>query len=553
MAALGTSGASLALGVYNTSQIQILKNAIESLESGSNAPSVLTLPVVETTPVVTQAKQITQESFVPASSEDIAQIQRRLVNLENFSNEVSQESSSTSTNSSSGLSNLQSSIIELQQFSNTTDIRSTTNERDLILLSDEVGRLNTFASEELVEVRDLVNSNRDSASINTSNIELIDTRVSDLDASNNDVNGRVDNLITFTGDLDSNITAMGVSVNQNSGSIKGVTSDLTNLALNVDGLGDLIDLVGGNEQETRQNLGALTESFNTLGSKAFVAGGVLKAVDLDATNCKLSFPQNDGAKYGMKFATGENKDWAMYASDPTGNTPNGTKPEKHGDVTGMAIRMKVGSSSSSGFIIENKDNKGVFSVNAEGTTRIGTAKIFDFGGNSANFGYHSFPYSFLSHNDGRSIINSSNQKNIEFRVNQSIKGIFDKNGQFVIHNDPSSHSTHFNASDGRNYIRSLNGTKFRTAKNSKDIVVIDNSGLTVNGKNVETLLTSLQNQIDTLKSASTHVQNNYVQQKSTVYLKNHNNGKYLTKASSNNDGIVDGNRPDQRTRWTIEN
>lgn len=553
MAAIGASSISLALGVYNTTQIQMLKGAVDSLTPGSDTIDVLNPSTVTQSSVVIEPKKITQGSFIPAQSADIAEIQERLSTLENFSNDISIDSSSISTNSSAGISTLQKGLTELQRFSNVASTRSSTNETNITLVSDELERLTGFVSEQFVKTNDQVDMTEEIAMTNKSNIEILGTRATDIESNVSSVNGRADSLLSLIKGVDSSVETMNVSVGQNGSSIQQVSSDLTDLALKNDALGDLIDLVDGNQEQTKDNLITLTKSWTELSAKAYVSDGLFNAKDLKAENCDLSIPQNDGANYGLRFGAPSTKNWMIYASNTAGQNPNGGKPLAHGEVTGSALRMKLDSDVKSGFIIENNSNQGVFSVSTTGATRMSNSKIWDTGSDEVAFGHHSRDGAIKQKSNGEVSINSGNNKTISFCPNGVEMASLNSSGGFSVLNDSSTRSTILNG-NGHNIIYSAvgKGTHFRVGTSGSSIATINSNGLLLGSRNVGTSLTDLEARVASLESLITNTRNTYVQKGGDVRLYNYGKNRYLRGQSNIDTAKMDTTTKDNWSRFRVE-
>ncbi|CAM9089851.1 unnamed protein product [Ectocarpus sp. 12 AP-2014] len=160
----------------------------------------------------------------------------------------------------------------------------------------------------------------------------------------------------------------------------------------------------------------------------------------------------------------------MYLSNPTGKAPDGKKCNAHGDVTHHAVRLKLDGDKKSGFIVENDKNMGVFSVNTQGNTRMGAAKVADIvPGRHASFSHHAqhgIERCAISQTDrGRTILNCSADQETSFTSGNTgvacVKGV----GFDVLNTGRDAYRTHFNHG-GNNYISCdrNGGTYFRAGK-----------------------------------------------------------------------------------------
>ena len=175
---------------------------------------------------------------------------------------------------------------------------------------------------------------------NASAIETLSTRAGDLESGVSAADNRIDAVVALAAAIESSLKATKSSVAQSAGAIEQVSTSLTALTQGVDKLGDAIDLVDGNEEETRKNLADLNRDWNVLKSKAYVTNGIFNAINLRATKCKLALDAHNGQTSALHFAGIVNPNWAMYCSSASGKGPDGKKCNGHGEVTHNAVRMR---------------------------------------------------------------------------------------------------------------------------------------------------------------------------------------------------------------------
>lgn len=493
---------SLALGIYNTTQIASLKETIDSISgsiSGSGAGggnSVLTPPVVQPIEVVRPVETTTRAAFQQASSSEIQELQERLDALETFSNSVNSSSASNSTG-------LATKLGELELFANASSTRSSTNETNIVMMNDELDRLNNFTTEEIPNVRERVAKAEESTETNASNIGTLSTRAGDLESGVSAAETRIDAVVALAATIDSSLTATKASVAQSAGAIEHVSTAVTALTLGVDKLGDALDLVDADEEETRKHLAALAGDWDVLKSRAYVTDGWFNAVNLRATNCKLALTAHNGQASALHFAGITNPSWAMYVSNATGKATDGKKNNPHGDVTANALRMRLDGHKSSGFIIEDDKNMGVFSVNMQGNTRMGAGKIADIvPGTHTAFSHHAqhgIERCALSQTDrGRTILNCAQGQVLDIRNgNKTVAEV--EGTSFNIYNT-DAYRTHFNYKDQSNYIvcGPNAATNFKTGKRGT-VAHVNKDGLYARNLNVYNELKALKDQMIDVK------------------------------------------------------
>ena len=539
MAAVGASGLSLVLGVYNTKQIASLKETIASI---SGLDTTIVPP-----PEISQPATMTIQpvKFRSASSPEIQELQQRLTELESFSNSVSTSSASNSSTMSQSLGTLATKLNDLELFTNTASTRSTTNEGNIVMINDEIDRLKSFAAEELTSVRDRVGVAEESVSTNASNIGLLQTSVGDVETGVSSANSRIDAVVAMTTSLETSILTTQAAVTQNTGSITKNSNAVTDLVQGVDALGDNIALVNGNETETRNNLASLAASWNVLNEKAYVADGLLKAVNLSASNCNLGLSPHDGQKSALHLAGLGSANWSMYVSSPEGKGPDGKTPPAHGDVTKSAVRMRIKNDTAAGFIVENSDNQGVFSVSMAGNTRMGLGKIGDLNEAITAFSHHSRHnvnhFAFGQHRNGKTYVNSVSGSGIEFKNSNNLVAFMKNNTVYI--NISDGHRTTFNNGGSNSvYCGEDKATTFGAGKRDP-VAHVNKHGLYARGLNVYDELVALEKRVSTIEGK-------YLDRTRTVKFYNGASKRYL-KRGGNNNADVGGSTHDVNNHFHI--
>ena len=98
---IGLSGTSLALGIFNTTQIASLKSQIESLSQTPQEKTEFELPETPSPLPIVEVEEIPpleETSFGDASSTETLELQQKIVELERFANNVSTRSIQNSNN-----------------------------------------------------------------------------------------------------------------------------------------------------------------------------------------------------------------------------------------------------------------------------------------------------------------------------------------------------------------------------------------------------------------------------------------------------------------------
>lgn len=546
MAAAGASGVSLALGLYNTTQIASLKETIDIItESGPRAggSSILAPTIVPKLDVVPPPPTIESREFQQASSPDIRELQERMEELEGFSQSASDSAASNSTG-------LATKIGDLELFVNTTDTRSTKNEANVIMVKDELDRLSTFTSDELPKVRNRLAVAEESMGTNASMIEVLSTKAGDLESGVSAAGARIDAVVALTAAIDGTLKGTTTSVAQSAGAIEQVATSLTALTQGMDILGDEVDLVDGNEQETRKNLADLIGDWNTLKTNAYVANGNFYASNLTASACNLAFSAHDGQRSALHFAGITNPYWAMYMSSATGKGPGGNKVHAHGDVTQNAMRLKVDGNPNSGFVVENDKNVGVFSVNSEGKTRMGSGKIADiWSGTHTSFSHHAQSgaetCALSQGENGTTVLNCAPNKTVDLRSGDKTTARITQTRFDILNEGMDANQTVFNHAQKDNFIVCGTGgaTKFFAGKEKNNIAWINRHGMYTNGYNVGNEIKALKKKVEDLEGKM----NNALNMKKVVKFRNHQTKRYI-----NSIGEPKALKGDTHNHYTIE-
>jgi len=527
-AAIGTSGVSLALGFYNTTQISSLKKEIEKLSQitdpslvaeDENFPDLLTEVVIPIAPLVVSTAPISESS-------EIAELQGRLNDVETFANVVG--------------------------------TRSTSNLSKVTIASDDIDRLETHVTSEMVDIRSSAAQSGNEIATNAASIGMLEISLGDTNSDLQVATDTADQLASSVSDISSTVDSTVLRVGTLETNQQTISNGLTNVTLEADALGDNLALVDGLGQDTKNNLEALTGAWNTHNATAFVASGILNVSDLNASSCRIGLVQNKGPESAIHFNSLQSNTWCMYFANKTGLAPDGKTPSSFGDVSGYAIRMKMDNNTANGFMIENGDSSPLYSISSAGVSKqlgnsqISNCKIGEDDGwarfsSSARFSANNAALS--QHSTGGTILNAGNSKTLSFAVNGTTKAYVSKDtGLTIKNNSDAVWATIFNHQDsGENFFRAATSHRFQFAKSTAGETAITNGEVTIDGKAMKASLEALEARVATLESK------NNIQVDQVVYLKNRENSKYVSKASSNESLLV--NRTGKETRssfWISE-
>lgn len=524
-AAMGTSGVSLALGIYNASQIASMKDQISTL-------TTITEPILtpdenfpeEVSAAVAPLVPLTQTTVVASESPEVADLQNRLSDVETFANVVG--------------------------------TRSTSNLSKVTIAADDINRLETHITSNFVDVRSTAAQNGNDIAANSASIEMVETSIGDIlsdlsvvQENANDLSGFVTEL---SGSLDTTVARVGtLESNQQT-----ISTGLSNLTLTTDALGDNLALVDGIGQNTKENLEALTAAWNTFNSTAFVANGVLDVSNLSADLCNIGFQANKGSTNALHFNTLGASNWTMYLANNSGLTPDGKAPASYGDVTGYALRTRLDANAANGFMFENASGEGVYSITSGGvSTQMGNSTVVNakvgsvasgWGGFSHSSRFSSDSFAIAQRYDGQTKVNSSNNKSVSFHVSGTRRAYCTSVDAFVVDNPTGKWDTVFNNNnEGDNYVRASTATHFQFDASTSGSTIITKGEVTVDGLAVKATLANLESRLAAMEAK------NFIVSGNSVYMKNANNSKLLRKASSSSDGIVDTSTKDSRSRWQI--
>ena len=526
-AALGTSGLSLGLGIYNTTQIASLREEMAAF-SQTTEPTLdvndFSLTTQTVSEVVVPDTPLVVKSVTASDSPEISEIQTRLSDLETFSNIVS--------------------------------TRSTSNLSKVTIAADDIDRLETHVTSELVNVRSDAASSGNEIATNAASIGMAEISIQDLNSDLVVSNDTADKLASSVSDIASTVdtTVSRTGVLESNQQI--ISSGLTNVTLAADQLGDNLTLVDGIGQDTKSNLETLVSAWNNFNATAFVASNTLNVTNLQASSCKLGLTKNDGVNSAIHFNSLLATNWSMYFATTTGLAPDGKTPAGFGDVSSWAIRMKLDLDAKNGFIIENGDSSPLYSISSAGVSKqLGNAQISNckmgesedwaIFSNSARFSGASF--ALAQHSTGATTLNCGNSKVVSLAVNGTTKAFVSKDTSLTVKNKSDEvWSTIFNHNDtGENFFRATTAHRFQFAKSSAGETSITSDEITVGGKAMKAALEALEVRVATLESK------NNVQIDQVVYLKNRDNSKYLSKATSNDDALVNRTAKETRSSFWI--
>lgn len=509
---IGTGGATLSLGLslYNTNQILSIKSDLESLIKTDKTEIPQTSPI-----------SVIEKATVP-----------EIIFKESESDEINE---------------LQASVKELEIFSNTLSTQASTNSSNISIKSDEIENLNVFVGNQFIDLRGRIAVIEDKISSNLSDIEKINTEISSITDEALATNDRIDATITAIEALSASTDVISERVTSSESNITKLSNDLTQRGLDIDSLGDELGLQSDLIGETRLSLDNMYSLWNGFNETAFVADDVLTVSSINASNCKLGLSRDNGSKSAIHFNTLGSTNYSMYmAQGGVGIDPNGKTAGKHGEVTGHAIRTRLGSDSNDGFIFENSEGTGIVSISSTGVTQINNAKIGEVNSGTVGFSHKSrYGGGFLQKSDGKCSISAGNSKTIEL-LNNGNRVFYTTSGKaVVIENDDSTNSTVFN-SKGDNYIRSKDGgSVYFSWGTSSPTVEINNKQIIVDGTDLLAEILSLKTQVAALQSKS------YILNGDEVRIRNDNNNKLLRKATTNNSALMDNTSKDSRSLWTL--
>ena len=306
-------------------------------------------------------------------------------------------------------------------------------------------------------------------------------------------------------------------------------------------------------------------NWNTMSTKA----GINNNGMFQAEDANLSLKYNAGDKSAYKFAGIDADNWCMYGASNGGTGPDGKAPPKHGKVTGNAIRMRINDTTNSGFMVENHNAKGVFSVNGSGDTLMANTYCGSLNGTMAGMAHSSHfnatNYSIAQTHDGKTHINASNERPVTIGNNGVPKVWVDgaSNKTLVLKNSPGTTETRLNH-NGHNifYAGDSQIQTFRFGTSTKGVCDMTKSGVDVHGvlkvngtdmwtfiAGVSTKVNNLTNKVTTLTSRVSSLeakQYKYVEFTDRVGLYNQNAKKYI---SSN--GAVSADSDSSHARYNI--
>jgi len=526
---IGVSGTSLALSIFNATQILSIKKQLDDLSTTptqnltilENDIEVQT-PEIQPVQVVDEVEPLEETEFTATTSEETFELQTK--------------------------------VSELERFANSVNTRSIQNTNNVSIKGDELDRLSSFVTDSLVAVRERVSSSENGISVNQSNVGINTSSISDLTEQLSSTNGRVDLSILNISDLGSSVTGLQQRMDASESNNVELSSQITDVVLAADATGDNVSLLDEILVDTKESLESVIESMNNFNSIAFVADSKLQVSSLEAAGCNLSFRHNEAEISALHWTSSlTNGSWSSFLANTSGKAPDGTAASSFGDVTSWALRTRLGGGDREGIIIETGTGDGVFSVSARGILDIGNARIAPISGN-ATFGnsesVSKTGFSIMQDSSGKTQVNSSSGQNLLLCNNGTVKCRVETDTSLTIKNNIGENvtsDTHFNYNNlGENYIRTAvnKATVFSFGKNSPSVYVTDKE-VTVSGVALRATIASLQSRIEALEAKE------YVLNGTKLRLRNGNNNKLARKATSNDSMIVDSTTKDSRSQWEV--
>ena len=517
-ASLGVSGLSMALGLYNTTQIASLKEAISTISGTVTTVPLNDVPVeappTAETETVEDIQPLEESSFVESNSSEIQELQTKLSDLERFSNKVS--------------------------------TRAITNTNNVTIKGDELGRLSTFVTEALVAVRERTSTSENSIMTNAASIKENESTIESIISKIGENIERLDLSQLRADDIVSSLESAISRIGAAESNAVQLSSNVTDIVLNADELGDRLDLVDGIGIETKTSLENLYSSWNSFNSTAFVADNVLNVSNIQSSNSILGLGTNTGN--AIHFASLTNNAWSMYLSNTAGFTPDKvTKAQAYDNITSYGIHMRLGSRSNEGLIIENSGGAGLMSLSSTGVMTMGKGIWSDLFSNTGFGNKETFSttgFALVQNGSGKTQINSETGQDLTLCQGGDPKVVI-SNGGLNVNNPSGTNTTHFNLNDtGNNFIRSSEATHFSFGTASPTVSVTSGE-ITANGKELRSAIVALEGRVTNLEKKQ------FILNGDDVRIRNENNDRFLRKSSSNNSAIMDSTSRDSRSQWTI--
>ena len=238
-----------------------------------------------------------------------------------------------------------------------------------------------------------------------------------------------------------------------------------------------------------------------------------------AEDCDVGFVGNSGDKSALHFMGLSNDKWAMYMAGPSGKGPSqpsgdgtpsmGETPPTHAGVTGDALRVRVGSLAGEGFIVENSERKGLFSVGNNGRMTAGATVMGDIDENTVGIALTGKltqeRFAVSQDINGLTRANAIAGQQLQLCVGGTPKVWLDDLGTMGVKNQTGTSSTFFN-SKGNNIIVAKPGlsTRFRTGTSSTDDFKVGESGtfvqssMSINGTNLMNTIASIETRLSAM-------------------------------------------------------
>jgi len=528
--ALGLSGTSLALGIFNSTQIASLKSQIEELFPSGIVPGNkidLTTSVEQDIPVEAPKIQKTIEV-----------------------DEVEPLEETTFSQAESGeVSELQDKIVDLERFANQVNTRSVQNTNNVTIKGDELDRLSSFVTDALIAIRERTSSAENSITEHSSTLELHFSGIQENNSEILAVDERLNIVRTDLSDLSNATTGLQQRMDASESNAVELSAQISDAVLNIDSLGDNISLLDDILVDTKEALEVLTDSWNGFNSVAFVGDGKLQVSTLQAEGCNIAFNHGKADESALHWTSNLNDSgWVSYLGKTDSVGPDGLEPKSFGVVTDWAIRTRIGTSSNQGFILENNSGNGVFSVSSRGVLEVGShSRISDLFSN-AYFGhgdqYGVEGFCVIQNASGKTQINSAADQDLNLCQGGTPYVTLSDGGLNVL-NPSGTNITHFNYKNtGNNFIRSSEATHFSFGTASPTVSVTTGE-ITANGKELRSSIVALEARVTALEKKQ------FILNGDDVRIRNENNDRFLRKSSSNNSAIMDSTTRDSRSQWTI--
>ena len=272
-----------------------------------------------------------------------------------------------------GIIELQTKVTELERLNKKVTDKSSANTDLINQKSDTVAQLDNFVVETLDEMNDMQTIVEDNVNGLKISVDSLMIEIADIKTNAIAVNRRID-------DVEEEPVVAAIAT--------GTTTAETVAAA----------LVLTNKKVTTIN-----NNWDEMVLVAKEKNGRFDVENLFGRQCKIGLKYNSTNESYISFNSFNSAAWSMYMASGVGKGPDTKALVTHGNLSGAAIRMRLGKQATDGFVVENDSGTGIASISSTGVAGFNQLNVVNpTGTNTTHFNHGNTGENFIRMAKGKS-------------------------------------------------------------------------------------------------------------------------------------------------------